>query len=342
MLSANPRPLVARVLFLGLAISAVGGADPVYGQAESAPQAANPNSTLTPSVDFPDPFVMREGNVYYALATNAHGHNIQAAVSTDLLTWTQLPDALPRLPSWASRTSRLTWSPSVLKRGEKYILYYTTRDASSAFQCISRAVASQPAGPYEDDSKAPLVCQVSGAETLCGSIDPSPFVDANGVAYLYWKSDENSLSCQTAPRVWVQRLNAAGLQLEGTAVSLLSMDRAWEGHIIEGPAMLLQDGSYFLFYSANWYASANYAVGYATCQTPVGPCKKVTIDEPWLKSAGSSLGPGGQEFFRDVTGQPYIAYHAWSAPNTTYTVGGVRSLRVEPIAVVGGVPRLMR
>lgn len=37
---------------------------------------------------------------------------------------------------------------------------------------------------------------------------------------------------------------------------------------------------YYLFYSANWYASYQYAVGYATCTTPVGPCVKPTY---WLR-----------------------------------------------------------
>jgi beta-xylosidase len=334
-----PRSLSKWLSLFALPISFVCATDSADGQSEAT---TNPSLVSNAALDFPDPFVLREGNFYYALATSARGRNIQVARSTDLSSWAQLPDALPRLPAWASKAARLTWAPSVLKRADQYVLYYTTRDARSGFQCISRGVAHEPAGPYADDSGAPLVCQVAGAESLCGSIDPSPFVDADGAPYLYWKSDENALACRTAPRVWVQRLTLDGLALEGVATPLLTMDRAWEARIVEGPSMLLQDGRYFLFYSANWYASPNYAVGYATCRTPAGPCEKITNDEPWLRSIGNALGPGGQEFFRDAAGQAYIAYHAWTAPATTYREGGARSLHVEPITVVAGIPTLVR
>ena len=83
--------------------------------------------------------------------------------------------------------------------------YYTARHLASGFQCISRAIADRPEGPYVDTSTRPFVCQVAGSESLCGSIDPSPFVDTNGKSYLLWKSDENSNSCKTAPRICVTR-----------------------------------------------------------------------------------------------------------------------------------------
>lgn len=290
--------------------------------------------------DFADPFVFRDGDVYFAVATNGNGRHVQIARSQDLQSWKRLPDALPQLPAWASDEHSLTWAPSVLKRMDQWILYYTTRDRRSGFQCISRAVSHRPSGPYVDDTQRPFICQISGTNASCGSIDPSPFVDHDGTAYLYWKSDENSASCRTPPRVWVQRLSQDGLGLEGNAETILAKDRDWEGDIIEGPSVLMSAGKYFLFYSANWYASANYAVGYALCHTPTGPCNKVTLDEPWLRSTGDALGPGGQEVFADAQERTYLAYHAWSAPKTSYEQGGVRTLRFAPLDLTGGTPRL--
>ena len=116
------------------------------------------------------------------------------------------------------------------------------------------------------------MCQAA----LCGSIDPSPFVDAEGNAYLYWKSDENDRRCNGVPRLWGQRLAADALAVTGPAVPLLAMDQAWEQPLIEAPSMLARDGTYHLFYSANWYESPSYAVGHATCMTPLGPCTKPT------------------------------------------------------------------
>jgi beta-xylosidase len=288
--------------------------------------------------DFADPFVLRDGNAYYAFATGARGAHVQLARSTDLAAWTLLPDALPSLPSWASRSDGLTWAPSVLRRGRRYVLYYTARDALSDLQCISSAVSDSPAGPYVDSSTRPFVCQVTDEASFCGSIDPSPFLDASGDAFLFWKSDENSARCAHASRIWGQQLTADGLSLQGQPTALLTMDRPWERPLIEGPSMLSADRRYHLFYSANWYESADYAIGYATCDKPLGPCNKVTLDAPLLRSSGTKLGPGGQEFFDDGAGGTLMAYHAWSAPKPSYASGGARTLRLSRVTFGSGLP----
>jgi beta-xylosidase len=277
--------------------------------------------------DFADPFVLHAGGSYYAFATGTRGQHLQVARSRVLAAWTPLRDPLPLLPAWAKDDGGLTWAPSVLARRDGYVLYYTTRDARSGFQCISRATAREPGGPYVDRSSQPLVCQ----RELCGSIDASPFVDRDGAAYLLWKSDENALACRKAPRIWSQRLTDDGRALVGRPRTLLERDRSWEGDIVEGPSMVLHDGRYYLFYSANWYASSEYAIGYATCEGPTGGCTKVTTGAPFLASSGGVLGPGGQELFTGADGGLLMAYHAWTAPRTTYQQGGARSLRLARI-----------
>ena len=37
--------------------------------------------------------------------------------------------------------------------------------------------------------------------------------------------------------------------------------------------MLKHADAYVMFFSANFYAGQEYAVGYATCQSPLGPCE---------------------------------------------------------------------
>jgi beta-xylosidase len=290
--------------------------------------------------DFADPFVLHAGNAYYAFATGAGKTHLQVARSTDLSTWTPMSDALPRLPTWADPDPAFTWAPSVLARDGRFILYYTARDRASGYQCISRATAESPQGPYTDDSARALVCPVAGSEGLCGAIDPSPFVDAGGQPYLLWKSDENSAACHAPPRLWSQKLRDDGLELEGPASPLLTMDRPWELPIVEGPSMVAHDGTYYLFYSASEYESSKYAIGYATCTGPAGPCIKKTVDAPLRKSAGATLGPGGQEFFDDGTGHWLVAYHAWTAPVASYRDGGARSLHIGRLSFDGGTPSI--
>jgi hypothetical protein len=294
--------------------------------------------------DFADPFVLRAGSGYYAFASGARGAHLQVAKSSDLSSWTMVGDPLPKLPAWAARTDGLTWAPAVLARGTSFVLYFTTRDARSGFQCISRAIAAHPEGPYLDSSPRAMICQVgdgggdrgggapASAGGLCGSIDPSPFVDGDGTPYLLWKSDENASACRTAPRLWSQRLSADGLELLGAPSALLARDRAWEGDIVEAPSMIKRGSAYYLFYSANWYDSSAYAIGYAVCSSPTSGCRKMSEAAPFLGSAGTLLGPGGQELFTDAAGALWMAYHAWTAPRAGYQAGGERRLRLARLA----------
>jgi beta-xylosidase len=285
------------------------------------------------SGDFADPFVLRSAGAYYAFATGAQRLHLQVASSPDLTTWTLLGEALPELPSWASKGPGLTWAPSVLARRDRYVLYYTTNDSRTRFQCISRAIASSPEGPYSDDSSQAMVCQVRGSAPFCGSIDPSPFLDSDGKLYLLWKSDENSARCRTSPRIWAQALTDDGLGLVGPAEMLLAVDQHWEDTIVEAPSMMRYGGRYLLFYSGNDFDSANYAIGYATCPSLFGLCTKATLGTPYLMTGGAVSGPGGGELFQDAEGAFWMAYHAWTSPHlTTYGAGGARSLRLARMA----------
>ena len=284
------------------------------------------------SVDFPDPFVLRVDADYYAYATNAGGYNIQLLHSADLHTWEHLGDALPQLPDWAAAGQSLTWAPSVLPRDGYFVLYYTARFAAAGLQCLARAVSASPAGPFRDDSAMPFLCQ----RELGGSIDPSPFVDDDGCAYLLWKNDGNS--CGLSTGLWLQPLSADGLALEGEPLELLRRDQPWELPLVEAPALVKREGRYYLFYSANWWESADYAISYAVSDALTGPYTK-PLAGPWFARQANALGPGGQEFFTDTAGQLWMAYHAWTPPHVVYPAGA-RSLRLARVHFADGRPTL--
>jgi beta-xylosidase len=239
--------------------------------------------------------VLKVGGTYYAYATNGNGSNVQTATSKDLVHWRPGRDALPKLGSWDFPGS--TWAPEVARRGGRYVLYYT---ASSGTQCIGRAVARVPQGPFVDSFKGPLVCQ----KGLGGSIDPDP-----SGGYLYWKNDGNSIGSPT--HIWAQRLSSDGLRLVGPRRSIeTNGNQAWEGSVVEGPEMLRHGGRYYLFYSGGNYNDDSYAVGYATCTGPLGPCKDAP-ENPILKTGCRAHGPGHNTF-----AGPYIVYHAWNPAHT--------------------------
>lgn len=289
----------------------VAALDAVEDACRTAEEAAG--STADPAFlfDFADPFVLAAGGRYYAYSTNGGGGNVQLITADNLGEWRWVGNALPALPAWA--TPNRTWAPSVLATPSGFVLYYTARHNESGRQCISRAVSASPEGPFVDDSAGPMVCQLDRN----GSIDPSPFVDAAGQAYLTWKSE--GLTAQEPARLWSQALGPDGLSLLGPGpAELLRADRSWEQGVVEGPSMVRDGSRWYLFYSAASWNSSGYAVGYAVCSSPTGPCVKATTDGPLLASQAALEGPGGAEVFRDPDGSAYLAYHAWTQGQVGY------------------------
>ena len=304
------------------------------------------------SNDFPDPSVLLTGGTYHAYSTQVGFVDVPTITSPNLTTWSSPPtDALPTLPSWASWGS--TWAPSVMQVGSSYLMYYTVRDTSAGRQCISVASATNPAGPFSDTSRGPLVCQLSRG----GSIDPSPFRDVSGTSYLVWKSDDNSIGHPT--HLWGQRLSSSGQSLVGRAVDLLDAGGSttnpptWEDWVIEGPSLVSAGGSYYLFYGGNHWDQTTSGIGYATCKGPLGPCTKKTVTSPWWSSDPQQVGPAGPvgpqgpSFFTDANGKLDIAFDAWTcSPTATgcqnggagYGNGYVRSLWLDTVTFANGAP----
>jgi beta-xylosidase len=276
--------------------------------------------------DFADPFVLRVGDGYYGYSTNAGGGNVQLIHADSLGDWQWVGNALPALPAWA--VPNRTWSPAVLAVEGGFVLYYTVRDAASGRQCVSVASSTSAAGPFADESAGPLVCQID----LAGSIDPSPFVDADGQAYLLWRSDA------VPGRLWSQPLGPDRRSLVGAPAQLLVSDQSWEQGVIEAPAMVRAGaaGSYYLFYSASSWNSSRYAIGYATCSGPMGPCTRVTTHGPLLATQPGMVGPGGQEFFTDAAGSLTVAFHAWDEGRVGYP--NRRRLHIMRVTFPGGIP----
>ena len=226
---------------------------------------------------------------------------------------------MPDLPTWAEFGAN--WAPSVVNVGNgSFVLWYAARDKASGRQCISRAIASNPAGPFADGlAKAP-VCQL----TLGGSIDPHVFTDTDGSRWLYWKSDENALGKPT--HLWVQRLSSDATTLTGSPVRILSESSAWEAPTIEQPCVTRVGNNYYLFYSGGWWESADYGVGVAVGSSPTGPFTKLTTSNAWLQSAPGMQGPGALDVFEGPGGARWAVFHAWG-DTVGYAEGGSRTSR---------------
>ena len=272
--------------------------------------------------DFADPYVLVVDGVHYAYSTSSGGMHVPVLTAGNVFRAASRREALPTLPGWAAQNASLVWAPSVLARGQRYVLYYTV-GAADGRQCISVATSEDPAGPFVDRSNGPFVCADPG-----GAIDPSPFVAEDGRAFLHWKSLDEGL-------IVASELTADGLGLAGTPQPLIVADQAWEAGVVEGPSMVAEGDRYHLFYSANDWRTADYAVGYAVCETPLGPCAKPAAT-PWLAASDRAQGPGGPEVFRDRNGL-WMVLHAWVGGRVGYP-DGARNLFVLRLAFTATGP----
>jgi beta-xylosidase len=306
-----------------------------------APRTAGPGEFANPvlATNFPDPFILRAGDTYYAYATTNGHQNLQAARSKDLVTWEELGDPLPKLAAWSDGQ---TWAPEVARTPAGFVLYYTARDPKltrpngGSSQCISVAVAASPGGPFVDHSTTPLVCQPH----LGGSIDATEFTDSDGTRYLAWKSDGNC--CGLPARFFIQPLSADGLKLTGKPTDMgVTNDQTWEGGVIEAPTLLLHDRTYYLFYSGNGFDSDFYSAGYATSKTVTGPYVDAP-ENPILTSAWNdrntsrARGPGHQSIVEDDDGELWMAFHAWDQDAIGSANVGQRSMWIDLLTFQDG------
>ena len=127
---------------------------------------------------------------------------------------------------------------------------------------VAASASNLPTGPFADALGAPLPVHttpptglnphwvrsfgsmVLGQPLLCrpdGAIDPHVFIDRRGddaTPHLLWKDDSNARGARTT--IFLQRLRADGLGLEGAPKPLLSNDPAgWEGPLVEVSSLVL-------------------------------------------------------------------------------------------------------
>ncbi len=284
--------------------------------------------------DFPDPSIIRVGSTYYAFSTNMGHLNLPEMTSTDLITWrahrsnaASCPtdrdghcryqnEAMPTVASWAVHPAPgSTWAPGVAHIGTGYVVTYVVRRTQTQ-QCLTVATAASPLGPFVDRTAGPLVCPSNQ-----GATDPSIYTAPDGVSWLLWKTEGRP--GVEATKLYSRRLNASGTAFgTGSVTHLLSQtSQKWEGHVVENPSMIAYGGRYYLFYSANEWTTAAYAIGYAVCSGPQGPCTKPQ-PTPLLSSTSSIAGPGGPTPIVGGTGHLRLGYAAWDAGRVGYPTPG--------------------
>ena len=268
---------------------------------------------LTSPYDVTDPYMLKLGGRYYLYASEGTTlRNVPLWTSKKLGHWGSPIDVLPTMPAWAD--GGLTWAPDVQKVKGGWALYFSAlvRGVSPATHCIGSAFAKSASGPFVATAQ-PFICQL----THRGSIDPRVFVEADGHLVMIWKSEDNANPSVPGPDqdgytgIYSQDLSADGQTLLGSPVKIFSPSELWEGTIVEAPDMVEAWGTYWLFFSGNWYDSTKYGIGVAQCQSPFGPCTDPDTG-PFLGSNLQGLGPGEESLF-ESGGEVSLLYNPFKA-----------------------------
>lgn len=265
--------------------------------------------------DIGDPFVLKVApDEYYMYCTSAPTTGYYCWKSSDLVHWGDKKMCYVRKPdSWCTDCF---WAPEVVARDGKYYMYYTAKNRNDSLR-IGLAVSDAPDGPFEDVKNEPLF------DFGHAAIDANVFLDDDGKNYLYYSRDcsENRDDYMKKSEIYGVALSADLLSVEGEAVKLLTPEQRWEkapGDTWwnEGPEMLKHDGRYYMTYSANFFASPSYSLGYAVSDSPLGVFVKAQ-ENPLLTSGlrRDVSGTGHHSFTTSPDGtQIWAVYHSHTYP----------------------------
>ena len=247
-----------------------------------------------------DPYVLFYKDKYYAYGTRINGFEVY--ISDDLEHWRR-GDRLALSPqdSWGAKWY---WAPEVyyIESEKKFYMFYTVDEH------ICVATSDSPEGPFVQDEKKP-VREEKG-------IDASLFMDDDGKAYLYFvRFTEGNV-------IWSVEMNSDLKSVkEETLRECVKAEASWElqqAKVAEGPSLLKRNGIYYLIYSANHFRSQDYAVGYATATSPLGPWKKYDGNPILCRNkdvAAGLVGTGHGAPFLCRDGSYKYIYHAHSSVN---------------------------
>jgi xylan 1,4-beta-xylosidase len=267
--------------------------------------ATFPSGKQTPAgnILLADPSIFYHDGMYYLYGTGTPSNEGFAVyTSTDLKTW--------KGPAGANNGYALKkgdaygtsgfWAPQVFEYHNKFYMAYTANEH------ISVAVSESPLGPFKQEAIQPLASDTK-------QIDPFVLIDDDGKKYLYYVVVGNG-----ANRIFVAEMNDDLLSIKKeTAKLCIEASHPWENidpnynkwPVTEGPTVVRHKNTYYLIYSANHFRSADYAVGYAVSNSPLGPWKKTDENPILRKEISGQNGSGHGDLVKGKKGELFYVFH---------------------------------
>jgi len=296
-------------------------------------------------VAFGDPFILYDPptDLYYLYGTGGTENGFIAYSSKDLRHWKEAGKVYDgkQAKGWGIKDF---WAPEVYAINNKYYMYYSAHWKENPGNKLENyrigvAVADSPLGPFIDLTGKPLF------DPGYPIIDANVFRDVDNRNYLFYSRCcyEHPVASEIADwakskwgynaieESWVYgieldssmqnvigkpvllirppaRMSDAQSEWESRSVSSGEINRRWT----EGSFLIHAKGQYYMMYSANYFAGANYAVGYATAKSPLGSYEKSQtnpIIEKNTDRGGIVSGTGHNSIFRDREGKLRCVYH---------------------------------
>ena len=275
--------------------------------------------------DAADPMIIEHEGTYYLYAT---GNKILSVrTSKNLTTWSEKKQVFALADTtWGVSNC---WAPEVHEYNGKFYLFFCGRGSDSIFRG-SVAVCDTPDGTFVPVTENALL------DFGFSVIDLSFFLDDDGKTYIFYSKDcsTNKVNGKKVSQSFGVEVSNDFTRLIGEPVLCTTPDVSWElksGGTIwnEGPVVFKENGKYYMLYSANYYQSADYGVGYAVADSILGPYTKPKSNCIISGNGETITGPGHCNVLT-VGGQRYVVYHAHTIPPNT---DNGRSLYINEIIV---------
>lgn len=277
-----------------------------------------------------DPFIAQKGGYYYYVKTQGNGvtvYKTKAFVDLEHAEGVRVWNAPPGTSYCCN-----VWAPEIHFIDNKWYIYFAANNGSGYHSMyVLESTSTDAQGEYVLKSK--LVAPNRKGEH---AIDETVFRHSDGKLYLLYSGAATSSSPQ---HIYIAPMSNPWT-ISGNAVELTRPDYYWEyssSPITEGPVILQRSGKTFIVYSANAYASPDYALGMLTYKsgTVLSKSNWTKNSLPVFKKTSDVFAPGHNTFTKSPDGkEDWIVYHARDAD------GGKRTVRAQKFSWSStGVPQ---
>lgn len=314
-------------------------------------------------VEFGDPYILKASDgMYYMIGTGGVKDGFKMFSSADLKNWNDEGRVYQgnTEDSWSIGNF---WAPELYERNGKFYLFFSAdwrenpNNELENFR-IGVAVADRATGPYTDLNDRPI-------------FDPGyPIIDANlwfenGKTYLYYSRCCYKHPVESEVADWAREKDlfdeieeswVYGVELENDFSGIIGEPKLllrppaemddqqaeWESRSVtsgevnrrwtEGSFIFKKNNRYYIMYSANYFGGKNYAVGYATSDSPLGTFAKADnnpVLQKNVEQGGIVTGTGHNSVTITPDGQTMLCvYHG-----RTSQTGDERVVFIDPMEI---------